>query len=337
MNSPIVSVIVPNYNHARYLSKRLESVLRQTFQDWELILLDDCSTDDSRSVIARYATDPRVRIEFNETNSGSTFKQWNRGVRLARGEYVWIAESDDSADSRLLETLMNAMSADDDIVYAYCRSWKMNEGDQTNGFGDWHLDSLDQGRWKRDFVMDGRQHCRLYSVRSPVVANSGAAVFRREVYESVGGADEALRLCGDWKLWAAMALKGKVAFVNQPLNFFRYHDSTVRAKTRQDALDVQEKLSVISWILSEVSPTEEDRRHAWEEAANHWVPALMSLRVRRDAKLALWARVRKFDPQPWRRFVRPAASAVRRKLTRGWAERNSSLRRPDSMENSEGA
>ena len=78
---PRVSVIVPNYNHARFLPKRIESILNQTFQDFELILLDDCSTDDSRSILSSYASDPRVTIEFNKVNSGSTFKQWNKGVR----------------------------------------------------------------------------------------------------------------------------------------------------------------------------------------------------------------------------------------------------------------
>ncbi|HVB58282.1 MAG TPA: glycosyltransferase family 2 protein, partial [Candidatus Acidoferrales bacterium] len=101
-NMPTVSVIVPNYNHARFLRKRIDSVLQQTFQDFELILLDDCSTDDSRSILSSYAGDPRIRIEFNDANSGSTFKQWNKGVRLARGKYVWIAESDDYAGEKLL-------------------------------------------------------------------------------------------------------------------------------------------------------------------------------------------------------------------------------------------
>ena len=81
-----VSIIVPNYNHARYLPKRIGTILRQTYQDFELILLDDCSTDDSRLVLSRYANDPRVRIEFNDVNSGSTFKQWNKGVQMANGE-----------------------------------------------------------------------------------------------------------------------------------------------------------------------------------------------------------------------------------------------------------
>ena len=73
-------------------------------------------------------------------------------------------------------------------------------------------------------------------------------VFRREIYERVGGADESLRLCGDWKLWAAMALTGKVAYVAEPLNFFRFHEASVRSKSTHDSRDVAEHLRVIRWI-----------------------------------------------------------------------------------------
>src|SRR6185437_16633828 len=130
---PTVSVIVPNYNHALYLPKRMESILRQTYQDFELILLDDCSTDDSRAILSQYAGDARIRVEFNELNSG-VFKQWNKGVRLARGEYVWIAESDDYADERLLERLVSILDADPSVAFAYCRSWRVDEDDRLNGF-----------------------------------------------------------------------------------------------------------------------------------------------------------------------------------------------------------
>src|SRR5215469_17881071 len=105
-DKPRVSVVVPNYNHAQFLPKRIDSILGQSFQDFEVILLDDCSTDDSRSILSQYSAPPRVRLEFNQTNSGSPFKQWNKGVRLANGKYIWIAESDDYADERLLERLL---------------------------------------------------------------------------------------------------------------------------------------------------------------------------------------------------------------------------------------
>src|ERR1700742_1367615 len=102
-----VSVIVPNYNHSRYLNQRIDSVLSQTYQDFELIILDDCSTDDSRKIIKQYQEHPKVsHIVFNETNSGTTFKQWKKGIELAKGKYIWIAESDDWCEPNLLETLV---------------------------------------------------------------------------------------------------------------------------------------------------------------------------------------------------------------------------------------
>ncbi len=74
MNDPFVSVILPNYNHAKYLPQRIESILNQTYQNFELIILDDCSSDNSREVIERYKDNPRIsKIIFNEKNSGSRF------------------------------------------------------------------------------------------------------------------------------------------------------------------------------------------------------------------------------------------------------------------------
>src|SRR5579864_3099606 len=166
---PKVSVIVPNYNHARFLPRRIDSVLQQTFQNFELILLDDCSTDDSRSILSSYADDPRVRIEFNEANSGSVFKQWNKGVRLAQGEYVWMAESDDYADNRLLQRLTAVLDAEPEVAYAYCRSWSVTDDGRLDGFAGAHLTDVDPLRWTKDYCADGREECRNYFVRMTTV------------------------------------------------------------------------------------------------------------------------------------------------------------------------
>src|SRR5262245_42246739 len=126
---PKVTVVIPNYNYARYLPRRIESVLGQTFGDFEVLLLDDASIDESREVIARYAGDPRVRTIFNDRNSGSTFKQWNRGFREARGEYIWIAESDDYADLSLLAKLVDRLDGHPSVGLAYCQSWVVDTDD----------------------------------------------------------------------------------------------------------------------------------------------------------------------------------------------------------------
>ena len=89
---PTVSVIVPNYCHAPYLEQRIESILQQTFQDFELILLDDCSTDGSREILERYRNHPKVSgIFYNERNSGSPFQKTGRGKVVAFGDPHVIA------------------------------------------------------------------------------------------------------------------------------------------------------------------------------------------------------------------------------------------------------
>ena len=87
--SPTVSVIIPNYNHAPYLKERIDSVLNQTYQDFEVIILDDCSPDNSVEVIELYRSNPHVaHILINEQNTRNTFIQWERGISLAKGKYI---------------------------------------------------------------------------------------------------------------------------------------------------------------------------------------------------------------------------------------------------------
>jgi glycosyl transferase family 2 len=315
---PKVSVVIPNYNHARFLRRRIDSVLQQTFQDFEVILLDDCSTDDSRSVLSSYASDPRVRIEFNDVNSGSTFKQWNKGVRLARGEYVWIAESDDYADERMLERLMAVVDADPQVAYAYCKSWRVSASGALDGFADDYLARLDSRRWTMDYCADGIEECRNYLVRANPVPNASAALFRKAVYERVGGVDESLRLCGDWKLWAAMALTGKVAYLAEPLNYFRFHDATVRSQAGRVNVDVMEYFAVIRWILAQVTPPKDVLEKLGGSVANMWVPTVMSTHASLDLKRTILRTVRQIDPHPLRNAVRPALKTIRRKFSRHW-------------------
>jgi glycosyltransferase involved in cell wall biosynthesis len=316
MDMPTVSIIVPNYNHARFLRKRMDSILEQSFQDFELILLDDCSTDESRTILEQYTSDPRVRIEFNSVNSGSPFKQWNKGVRLARGKYVWIAESDDYADPRLLERLVAVLEADSTVAFAYCRSWCVTEDDRRDGFSDFYLVYLNESRWTTDYCAEGRDECRDYLIQRNTVPNASGVVFRREIYERVGGADESLRLCGDWKLWAAMALTGRMAYVAEPLNFFRFHEASVRSKSTHDSHDVAEHLRVIRWISEQVTPTEAIREKLCEMYSFQWVPAIMSTRVPPELKRSILSDVKAIDPHVLRRVVRPVLMTLQLKFVR---------------------
>ena len=315
---PKISVIVPNYNHARFLRQRIDSILTQSLHDFELILLDDCSTDESRSILREYASDPRVRLEFNEVNSGSPFKQWNKGVRLAQGKYVWIAESDDYADAGFLARLVPALEADPKLTFAYCRSWRVKEGGLLDGFEDPLVEDSELPRWLADFCSEGAEECRLYFVRTNIVPNASGVVFQKAAYEKVGGADESLRLCGDWKLWAAMSLCGSIAYVSEPMNYHRFHTASVRTKSHYSALDIAEVLQVVRWLTGKVTPPDSIREILCNKYAGLWVPALMSLHVGLKRKAAILRDVRAIDPHPVRRVLHPASVAIRMKFRRHW-------------------
>ena len=305
---PKVSVIVPSYNHARFLRRRMDSVLQQTFQDFELILLDDCSPDDSREILSSYAGDSRVRIEFNAANSGSTFKQWNKGVGLARGEYVWIAESDDYSDARFLERLVGVLDAEPEAAFAYCRSWRVSAEDTFDGYGDYYLhyylDFSRTLRWTTDYLASGYEECQEYFVRFNIVPNASSAVFRRAVYEQVGGADESFRLCGDWKLWGSMALTGKVAYLAEPLNYFRFHDESVRGRDGLRVVAAQESIHVVRWMRDKVTITESMREISCELLSGGWIPVVVSAHLPLERKWAILRSAMAIDPRALRRLVR---------------------------------
>ncbi len=314
---PKVSVVIPSYNHARFLRQRIESVLVQTYQDFEVILLDDCSTDESQSILREYASDPRVKIVLNDKNSGSTFKQWNKGVRLARGKYVWIAESDDYADPHLLEKLVSRLDAEPSAVLCNCRSWRISSDGEIIGFLDSNVTHPDTHRWTADFWADGREECRKYLVRGNTVLNASSVLFRKEVYERVGGADESLVLCGDWKLWASMALTGGgIAYVGQPLNYYRLHEMTVTAKSQRIGIDAAEYLQVIRWILQRVTPTEATRKKLCDELFHLWYPTVLTNRIPFSRRWAILRDAKAIDRHALRKLVRPALVALRMTLSR---------------------
>ena len=118
-----VTAVIPNYNYANYLNERIDSVLYQTYPVQEVIILDDCSTDESEQLIMKRIQENHTSISMrymrNEQNSGSVFAQWQKAFELAKGDYVWIAEADDSCDARFLEVVMQGFE-DPEVVLYYC-------------------------------------------------------------------------------------------------------------------------------------------------------------------------------------------------------------------------
>jgi glycosyltransferase involved in cell wall biosynthesis len=230
MEKPLVSVIIPNYNHSRYLHERIDSVLQQEYQDFELILLDDCSPDDSMTVINSYRDNPHVtHIIANKENTCNTFIQWERGIKLAQGEYIWIAESDDVAKPQLLGTLVDVLQKTSEAVVAYAHSQMIDSDGQPMKL-TWHPHGSD-GKTK---VFDGMSFIRHRMIVHNHIYNASMVVFRKSVFHTIPNDYQNYRYCGDWLFWTYVCMKGKVVEVCKPLNLYRQHPNKVTENSQID-------------------------------------------------------------------------------------------------------
>jgi glycosyltransferase involved in cell wall biosynthesis len=259
-----VSVVVPNRNYADHLPERLESIFAQTYPIFELIVLDDGSTDSSllRLEEIREQTGRRFRAVTNDERSGSVFKQWGQACELARGDYLWIAEADDACRSEFLERLMRQMH--EGVAFTFSDSAQIDGAGVVlaNSYQDYYSRSAN-GLMQSDFVLEGDQFVRSCLMERNLVLNVSSVVWNRECLERTldRSLDELLgyQLAGDWHLYAATALAGKrVAFVSDPLNIHRRHENGVT-----ESLDKQMHLEEVRRVHSRLSDwlpaSEEDR------------------------------------------------------------------------------
>lgn len=243
---PTVSVIIPNYNHAPYLRERIDSVLNQTYQDFELILLDDHSTDNSAEVMAEYEGDPHIsHIVINTENTGNTFLQWERGMALARGEYIWIAESDDVAEPQLLETLLGELQKNTQATVAYSHSIMIDSNSQPMAM-TWHR----KGSSGKVNTFDGVRYVRKKMLVHNHIYNASMAVFRRSAIADIPKDYQQYTYSGDWLFWSYLCMKGQVIEVCKPLNRYRQHTNKVSKKASFDGRNWSNNAAVLSTISS---------------------------------------------------------------------------------------
>lgn len=242
--SPLVSVIIPGYNHAPFLKKRIEGVLAQTYHNIEVIMLDDRSTDNSAEIMRSYKEDERVsHIIINDKNTGNTFKQWEKGISLAKGEYIWIAESDDDASPDFLTFLMKKLLEYPDATLAFCRSQMIDtDGKPLNYSWD------ETKRYKGRGVYEGKDFCLHRMVYKNLLYNASMIVFRKQFYHNINNAYQNYRHSGDWLFWFEMCMQGTVCEVPEVLNRFRQHPTKVsnEALGFMDLAEIVEIQKVIS-------------------------------------------------------------------------------------------
>ncbi|MCL3816996.1 glycoside hydrolase family 99-like domain-containing protein [Aeromicrobium wangtongii] len=230
---PKVSVVVPNYNYGHLLYARLESIAAQTLPVYEVIVLDDASTDESLTVLEKFAEHSRMplRVVVNETNSGSVFRQWRKGVELATGDLVWVAEADDLSDRDFLRNVAKAFD-DDSVVMSYCQS-KILDANGNVVLSDYldYVADIDPEKWLSAYLQDGVEEIRTALFLKNTVPNVSTALFRRETWlqtlQEHGDEITAYPNAGDWVAYVRLLEKGRIAFTPEALNLHRRHAASV--------------------------------------------------------------------------------------------------------------
>jgi len=189
----LVSVIIPNYNHAQYIGDAINSVLNQTYSNYEIIFVDDGSTDNSREVIAEFGDQVQYIYQKNAGLSAAR----NTGIKASKGSLIGVLDADDMYEPDYLSTLVYALQENPDADGVYC-------GYQ---FVD-HMNNLLPQIEARPVEPD-----KLYSALFDGNFFVPESIFlQRYVYDTVGLFDEALRACEDWDVWLRVAKKFKVIY-----------------------------------------------------------------------------------------------------------------------------
>ena len=249
-----VSAIVPNYNYGRYIKKRIRSILRQTYPIYELIILDDDSTDGSTELIKNMVLDlklknPELNIKFvpSEKNSGKAMSQWKKGWEMATGDYIWIAEADDLCKQDFLAEAMKGFD-DPEVVLSYTESEIINSwGLMVAPNFRWSRDKEKTGHYNSSYTKDGLREVEEIMAIRCTIPNVSAVVFRRsDKIPYLKYLDEALKFSqvGDWYFYVNVLKHGKISYSRKALNKFRVHSGSKTKRSKKDNRHYEEILEL---------------------------------------------------------------------------------------------
>jgi glycosyltransferase involved in cell wall biosynthesis len=243
--SPVVSVYISSYNHARYLPQTIDSVLSQSFQDFELIILDDGSSDNSPAVISDYQQRYPDKIHYfwheGHVNRGISYS-CNLALARARGTYFTWLGSDDYWLPEKLAIQVKFMQEHPAVGLSYTAAHTLGAtGELFPAIGAQGYVSTDA--WRK------------FVIANPIIAST--AMVARHCFDVVGTFDENL-VFSDWELWIRLAVKSAVAFLPEPLAAYRVHGQNISISNKKAAIILAHNLAVIETVSRELSCIDED-------------------------------------------------------------------------------
>jgi len=215
---PAVSFIVPCYNLAHFLPACIRSIQMQTFEDWEILIMDDCSTDNTPEVATGFG-DSRIRYVRNEPNLGH-LKNYNKGIALTRGRYVWLISPDDSLrQPYVLKRFVNVLDSNPEAGFAFCAIVKVNQSGE---------ETVQAMKGQPDTVFRG--HDLLAKLVQFNFIASPEVLVRKSCYENTGVFPMDLPFAGDWYLWCRFALHYDAAYFAEPMVNYAVHEASMTSQ-----------------------------------------------------------------------------------------------------------
>ncbi|MDO3722574.1 glycosyltransferase [Marinobacter sp. chi1] len=226
-NVPLISVVMSVYNGEEFLRDSIESILNQSFKDFEFIIVNDGSSDHSGEIIESYC-DSRILYIKNENNKG-LIDSLNKGIGFARGKYIARQDADDVSLENRLERQVDYLEKNADVCVLGCGLEMIDENG--NFISNWiHPTGINVVRWNLLF-----NNCVAHS----------SSVFRRDIVEKIGFYSKEYKYAEDYDLWSRVSRFHHVENLSEPLQKYRIHPDAVSSISGNDQIEVRER---ISWI-----------------------------------------------------------------------------------------
>lgn len=227
-----ISVVVPNYNYSNYLYQRVYSILNQNYKIHELIILDDASKDNSlfyiKQIEQKISEFVNVKVIVNDINSGNAFSQWQKGINLATGDYVWVAEADDYAKKNFLNEVVSPLKKNNNIVISYADTGFIDSNGYItkNSLVD-QIDILKTNHWNASYVNKGISEINCYSYLNCTIPNVSGTIIKKGNYDEIFESAKKFHQSGDWFTYLNILNLGDISFINNTLNYYRVHGNNI--------------------------------------------------------------------------------------------------------------
>jgi glycosyltransferase involved in cell wall biosynthesis len=224
---PIISVIIPTYNRARFLERAINSVLKQTYQNFELIIVDDCSTDDTESIIKNFIDERIVYIKLKK-NSGSSVLTRNKGIKVAKGEYVAFLDSDDEWISEKLQKQIELFTESNNfnLGFVSCNAIYIYEK---------------ENRILNRIIQRPKDVFKKL-LEANFIPSASSVLIKKEVFNTIGLFDRKIKGVQDWDMWIRISQKYAFDFVPESLLKYYIHNSNI---TNELSLKTQMRASAV--------------------------------------------------------------------------------------------